>query len=71
MLADTLSDYYSLTKSGLVFGNLIPFIAGFALGSRAGGAVGGFNFPLFLIAALGIALVMASGCVFNNYLERS
>jgi protoheme IX farnesyltransferase len=60
--------FYSLTKSGLVFGNLIPLIAGFALGSHAAGA--GFNWPLFFITALGLALVMAAGCVFNNYLER-
>ncbi len=68
------SDYYSLTKSGLVFGNLIPLIAGFALGSRgAASSTGGgfsFNWPLFSITAFGLSLVMASGCVFNNYLER-
>ena len=61
-------DYYSLAKPGLVYGNLIPVIAGFALGAE-----GGFSTSTFFILAatmIGIAFVMASGCVFNNYIDR-
>lgn len=60
-----MKDYYELTKSGLVFGNIITVIAGFALGSG-----GHINVLLLLAAIAGIMLVMASGCVFNNYIDR-
>ncbi len=65
--------YYELTKSGLVFGNVITVIAGFLLGARdvqaAGGALS-INFWLLFATLVGISLVMASGCVFNNYIDR-
>lgn len=65
--------YYELTKSGLVFGNLFTVIAGFLLGARviqgAGGMVA-INAWSLLATLVGIALVMASGCVFNNYIDR-
>jgi protoheme IX farnesyltransferase len=60
-----IKDYYSLTKGGLVLGNIITVLAGFALGAR-----GHINFILLLATVLGIYLVMASGCVFNNYIDR-
>jgi heme o synthase len=60
-------DYYSLTKSGLVYGNLIPVIGGFAVAARV---VGVFNFITLAVVLVGIALVMASGCVFNNIIDR-
>lgn len=60
-----IKDYYELTKSGLVFGNIITVIAGFALGAE-----GHFNLVALFAAIVGIALVMASGCVFNNYIDR-
>ncbi len=68
-------DYYSLTKSGLVYGNLIPVIGGFAVAARVMGGASGINFDAttFIILAatiIGIALVMASGCVFNNIIDR-
>lgn len=65
--------YYELTKSGLVLGNLITVIAGFLLGTRIlHGIIGTLviNWWLLLATLLGIALVMASGCVFNNYIDR-
>lgn len=68
--------YYELAKSGLVFGNLITVIAGFLLGARTLADTEGFSgvltvniWPLLATLA-GIALVMASGCVFNNYIDR-
>ncbi|HUC31521.1 MAG TPA: heme o synthase [Candidatus Paceibacterota bacterium] len=68
-----MKDYYELTKSGLVFGNVITVIAGFLLGARVvQGASGTLSVNLWLLLAtlVGISLVMASGCVFNNYIDR-
>lgn len=65
--------YYELTKSGLVFGNLIAVIAGFLFGARMVQGVGSIlSIDVWQFAAtlVGIALVMGSGCVFNNYIDR-
>ena len=61
-----IKDYYALAKPGLVYGNLIPMIAGFMLGTHSS-----INLGLLLATAVGIMLVMASGCVFNNYIDRA
>lgn len=63
-----IKDYYSLTKSGLVYGNLITVIGGFALG--AADTAGTINFALLIATLVGISFVMAAGCVFNNYIDR-
>jgi protoheme IX farnesyltransferase len=60
--------YYELTKSGLVFGNLITVLAGFALGAGLAGVP--IDAWRLLAALAGMALIMASGCVFNNYIDR-
>jgi protoheme IX farnesyltransferase len=64
MKRNIFSEYWSLTKSGLVAGNLIPAIAGFVLAARG-------LAPLTAFAAMvvGLWLVMASGCVFNNVID--
>lgn len=58
-------NYYLLTKPGIVLGNLFTFAAGFLLASK-----GTFDFRLFSVTLLGLALTMASACVFNNYIDR-
>lgn len=58
-------NYYLLTKPGIVLGNLITVAAGFLLASK-----GVFHFALFLATLLGLALIMASACVFNNLIDR-
>lgn len=58
-------NYYLLTKPGIVMGNLITFAAGFLLASH-----GVMHGALFMGTLLGLALVMASACVFNNYIDR-
>lgn len=58
-------NYYLLTKPGIVLGNLITLAAGFLLASK-----GTINFSLFFLTLLGLALIMASACVFNNYIDR-
>ncbi|MDI5994990.1 heme o synthase [Pseudomonas sp. MDMC216] len=60
-----LKQYLNLAKPGIVFGNLISVTGGFFLASR-----GDVNLALYLATALGVSLVIASGCVFNNYIDR-
>lgn len=62
-----IRQYYQLTKPGIVRGNAIPLIAGALLASHASG----FNSSVFLGVVVGSSLVIASGCVFNNYFDRS
>jgi len=59
-------NYYLLTKPGIVLGNLFPLAAGFLLASK-----GSFDFWLFFATLLGLAIIMASACVFNNYIDRN
>lgn len=58
-------NYYLLTKPGIIMGNLFTIVAGFILGSG-----GHINIWLFLATFIGMGLIMASGCVFNNYIDR-
>ena len=62
----SLRDYFSVIKPGIVAGNLISVIGGFFLASR-----GKVDTTLLLATLTGIALVMASGCVFNNCIDRN
>lgn len=57
--------YYLLTKPGIIFGNLVTTASGFALASR-----GHLDFQLFLATLIGLGCVIASACVFNNYIDR-
>ncbi|WP_251978102.1 heme o synthase [Salinicola avicenniae] len=60
-----LKPYLLLAKPGIIFGNLVTVIGGYFL------AAGGHFEPLlFLAAVLGTSLVVASGCVFNNVIDR-
>jgi heme O synthase-like polyprenyltransferase len=53
----------SLTKPGIIGGNLLPMLAGFFM------ATGGkLDFTLFP-ALIGTICVIASGCVFNNFID--
>jgi protoheme IX farnesyltransferase len=60
-----LREYYLLTKPGIIRGNAITAIAGFLLAAK-----GHFDLGLFVAMLVGISLVIASGCVFNNYHDR-
>jgi heme o synthase len=60
-----LGPYWQLAKPGIVFGNLMSVAGGFFLASR--GHVDG---PRFAAVALGVSLVVASGCMFNNVIDR-
>jgi protoheme IX farnesyltransferase len=58
-------DYLHITKPGIIRSNLIAAFGGFWLASKWD-----IDWLLFLYTMLGTALVMASACVFNNYLDR-
>ena len=60
-----IKQYYLLAKPGMVYGNAISAVAGFLFASK-----GTFNPLLFVTTIAGIGLVIASACVFNNYLDR-
>ena len=53
--------FYSLTKPGIVYGNAFAGAAGFLFAS--GGQIDALK---FLAVLIGLALVIASACVFNN-----
>ena len=55
-----------LTKPGIIMGNVITTASGFALASQ-----GHIQIGLFLITLFGLALVIASAGVFNNYIDRA
>ncbi len=58
-------NYYLITKPGIIMGNLFTLAAGFMLASK------GIPDPqLFLITLLGLGFIIASACVFNNYIDR-
>lgn len=61
----SIKKYYTLTKPGIIYGNLLSVIAGYFLGSK-----GHYNIGVFIGVMLGTSLVIASGCVFNNYIDR-
>lgn len=54
-----------LTKPGIILGNIITTAGGFALASR-----GHLDYGLFLFTLIGLSFVIASSCVFNNYIDR-
>ena len=60
-----LRAYYALTKPGIIYGNLVTTAAGFFLASK-----GVMNIGLFVAIMAGTSLVIASACVFNNYIDR-
>ena len=62
---ELIKRYYYLTKPGIIYGNTITAVAGFLLAAQ-----GNIDIRLFGATIVGIGLVMASGCVFNNYIDR-
>lgn len=58
-------NYCLLMKPGIMMGNIVVTAGGFALASK-----GTFDIPLFIATLFGLALIIASSCVFNNYIDR-
>lgn len=57
--------YSLLTKPRIIMGNIICTAGGLALASR-----GAIHFWLFMGTLLGLSFVIASACVFNNFIDR-
>lgn len=60
-----MKDYYTLTKPGIIRGNLIASVAGFLFATQKT-----FDIYTFLVMLTGLALVIGSACVFNNIIDR-
>lgn len=61
----TIKTYYNLTKPGIIRGNLI-----FTAGAFLYGSILHVHLLPFLGIILGTSLVIACGCVINNYFDR-
>jgi protoheme IX farnesyltransferase len=61
----SLKHFIQITKPGIIFGNVLSVAGGFFLASQ-----GNIDFSVLLAAIIGTSLVVASGCVFNNCIDR-
>ncbi len=60
-----IKKYLLLTKPGIIMGNAITCIGGFALASR-----GEIHYALLFLTLLGLSLIVGAGSVSNNYMDR-
>ncbi|MCF9035373.1 heme o synthase [Acinetobacter nectaris] len=60
-----LKQYIFLTKPGILFGNFVTTLGGFFLAAQ-----GSVNILLLLLTLIGTTLVVASGCVVNNFIDQ-
>ncbi|TEF35764.1 protoheme IX farnesyltransferase [Pseudomonas aeruginosa] len=60
-----LKRYLLVAKPGIIFGNLIAVAGGYFLAAR-----GSVEPMLLLATVIGLSLVVASGCVLNNCIDR-
>ena len=65
-MSETLKNYIRVAKPGIVLGNLITAAGGFFLAAK-----GRIDLAVLPATLLGISLVVASGCVFNNWIDRN
>lgn len=63
----TLKQYVSLTKPGVLFGNVLTGAAGFLL---AAAHIRHYNLVLFAATIIGMTLIIAAACALNNVLDR-
>ena len=63
---DDVIHYFLLTKPKIVLGNLAIAAAAFLLGAQDR-----IDLRLFAATLIGLALIIASSCVFNNYIDRN
>ncbi len=57
--------FISVTKPGIIFGNIVTVSGGFFLGSQTH-----INFWLLLTTLVSMSLIIGGGCVFNNFIDR-
>ncbi|VFP82188.1 heme o synthase [Candidatus Erwinia haradaeae] len=60
-----IKHYLELTKPGIIVGNLIALIGGFLLASEYK-----IDYYRFFFTIMGTLLIIASSCVYNNYIDR-
>jgi len=60
-----LKRYWQVIKPGILFGNLISAAGGFLLAAQ-----GRIDFGLMAATLMGLSLVVASGCAFNNCIDH-
>ena len=60
--------YLQLAKPGIIFGNLITLTGGFLLATHR--EIGFEYLPLLVYVMIGVALMIAAGCVFNNIYDK-
>ena len=65
-MVEAIKKFWLVTKPGIIFGNLITATGGFFLASK-----GRIEIALLLATTIGVSLVVASGCVFNNCIDRN
>jgi protoheme IX farnesyltransferase len=61
-----IKKYFLVTKPGIIFGNLVSVAGGFFLASQ-----GRVDISVLLPTLVGMSLVIASGCVLNNCVDRT
>lgn len=59
------SNYYRLSKPGIIYGNIITVIAGYFFAAKA------FDPLVFIGVVVGVALVIAGACAINNVLDQN
>lgn len=57
--------YTNIAKPGIILGNAITAAGGFALAAQTH-----FAFWLFAATIVGLSLIIASACIFNNFIDR-
>ncbi len=60
-----IKEYFQLAKPGIILGNIINAAVGIALASH-----GTFTLSLFFGTLSGLVCVIASACMYNNYIDR-
>ncbi|KAB1645741.1 MULTISPECIES: heme o synthase [unclassified Pseudoclavibacter] len=64
-LRDVIARYYSLTKPGVLYANVLSAVAGFLFGSQ-----NGVDLFSLVIVTVGTTLIVGSATVLNNVLDR-
>lgn len=65
-MTEVIKKYILVTKPGIIFGNLVTAAGGFLLASK-----GRIDIAVLMSTIAGISLMVASGCVFNNWIDRN
>lgn len=60
-----MNSYYKLTKPGVLYGNVLTVVAGYLFAAQ-----GKIDFSLLVWTTVGMTLVIASACAWNNYLDQ-